>query len=35
VSRAKQEIGFTAGTSLEDGLANTIKWYEGHAVKGK
>ena len=33
VSRAKKEIGFTAGTSLEDGLANTIKWYVGHAAK--
>jgi GDP-L-fucose synthase len=31
VSRATREIGFTAGTSLEDGLANTIKWYVGHA----
>jgi GDP-L-fucose synthase len=28
VSRAKQAIGFTAGTSLEDGLAKTIKWFE-------
>ena len=28
VSRAKQTIGFTAGTSLEDGLAKTIKWFE-------
>jgi GDP-L-fucose synthase len=31
VSSAKQEIGFTAGTSLEEGLARTIEWYEGHA----
>jgi GDP-L-fucose synthase len=28
VSRAKKSIGFTAGTSLEDGLAKTIKWFE-------
>ena len=28
VSRAKREIGFTAGTSLEDGLRKTIAWYE-------
>jgi GDP-L-fucose synthase len=28
VSRAKAEIGFTAGTALEDGLAKTIKWFE-------
>jgi GDP-L-fucose synthase len=28
VSRAKQEIGFIAQTSLEDGLAKTIKWFE-------
>jgi GDP-L-fucose synthase len=33
VSRAQQEIGFTAGTSLEDGLWRTIEWYEGHASK--
>ena len=28
VSRAKREIGFTAGTSLEEGLRKTIAWYE-------
>jgi GDP-L-fucose synthase len=28
VSRAKKEIGFTAGTTLEDGLTKTIKWFE-------
>lgn len=33
VSRAKNEIGFTAGTSLEDGLRNTIQWYVGHPSK--
>ena len=30
VTRAKKEIGFVAGTSLEDGIANTIAWYEKH-----
>jgi GDP-L-fucose synthase len=28
VSRAKREIGFTANTTLEAGLAKTIKWFE-------
>ena len=28
VSRAKQEINFTANTSLEEGLKRTIEWYE-------
>jgi GDP-L-fucose synthase len=28
VSRARQEIGFTARTSLEEGLAKTIAWFE-------
>jgi GDP-L-fucose synthase len=28
VTRAKEQIGFTAGTTLEDGLAKTIKWFE-------
>ena len=28
VTRAKKEIGFVAGTSLEDGIAKTIAWYE-------
>jgi GDP-L-fucose synthase len=28
VSRARDEIGFTAKTSLEDGLRKTIAWYE-------
>ena len=27
-SRAKQEFGFTAKTSFDDGLRNTIEWYE-------
>jgi GDP-L-fucose synthase len=30
VSRAKQAIGFTARTSLEDGLRKTIEWFEAH-----
>ena len=30
VSRAQQAIGFTAGTSLEDGLSETIEWFESH-----
>lgn len=28
VSRAKRELDWTAGTTLEAGLAETIKWYE-------
>jgi GDP-L-fucose synthase len=28
VSRAREQIGFMAGTSLEDGLRQTITWYE-------
>lgn len=28
VTRARETIGFTAGTTLEDGLATTIKWFE-------
>jgi nucleoside-diphosphate-sugar epimerase len=28
VSRAKERIGFVAGTTLEDGLRKTIAWYE-------
>jgi len=30
VSRAQQAIGFTARTSLEDGLSETIEWFESH-----
>ncbi len=30
VSRAREAIGFTAQTSLEDGLARTIAWFEKH-----
>jgi GDP-L-fucose synthase len=33
VSRAQQEIGFKAQTSLEEGLKHTIAWYEGQASK--
>ena len=31
VSRAKERIGFVAGTTLEDGLRKTIAWYEQNA----
>ena len=27
-SRAREKFGFAAGTTLEDGLARTIAWYE-------
>lgn len=30
VTRAESEIGFVAGTQLEDGLRKTIQWYESH-----
>ena len=30
VTRAKKEIGFVAGTRLEEGLKRTIAWYEAH-----
>ena len=30
VSRAKQSIGFTARTGLEEGLEKTIAWFESH-----
>ncbi|HSV14006.1 MAG TPA: GDP-L-fucose synthase, partial [Tepidisphaeraceae bacterium] len=30
VARAKQTIGFTARTTLEDGLRKTIEWFEAH-----
>jgi GDP-L-fucose synthase len=30
VSRAKQEFGFAAKTSLEDGLRKTIEWFEAN-----
>jgi GDP-L-fucose synthase len=30
VTRAQQELGFVAGTTLEDGLRKTIAWYESH-----
>jgi GDP-L-fucose synthase len=33
VSEAQKAIGFTAGTSLEDGLARTIRWYEQNRDK--
>jgi GDP-L-fucose synthase len=31
VSRAKKELGFTARTTLEDGLKQTVQWFESHA----
>jgi GDP-L-fucose synthase len=31
-TRAEQEFGFTAGTSLREGLARTIAWYRSSAV---
>jgi len=34
VSRAEQEFGFRAGTSFEDGLKETIRWYEKAAAEG-
>lgn len=30
VSRARSALGWTAATSLEDGLTETIRWYEAH-----
>jgi GDP-L-fucose synthase len=33
VSRAQREIGFTAATSLEEGLKKTIAWYEQTSEK--
>lgn len=33
VSRAKREFGFTARTSFEKGLRETIDWYIGHKSK--
>jgi GDP-L-fucose synthase len=30
VTRARQEFGFAAKTSLEEGLGKTIEWFEGH-----
>lgn len=32
VSRARDAFGFEAGTRLEDGLAETIRWYEQNRV---
>jgi GDP-L-fucose synthase len=31
VSRARERFGFTAQVSFEQGLANTIAWYQNHA----
>jgi GDP-L-fucose synthase len=30
VTRAREKLGFVAGTSLEDGLSRTIAWFEFH-----
>ena len=30
VSRAREALGFVAGTSLEDGLGKTIRWFREH-----
>jgi GDP-L-fucose synthase len=32
ISRARNAFGFTATTSFEDGLKNTIAWYESHVL---
>jgi GDP-L-fucose synthase len=33
--RAKREFGFTAGTSLEQGLKKTIEWYQNEGINAK
>jgi GDP-L-fucose synthase len=33
--RAQQEFGFTAGTSLEEGLKRTIEWYQNKGINAK
>jgi GDP-L-fucose synthase len=33
VTQAQRALGFTAGTSLEDGLGKTIRWYEQNREK--
>lgn len=33
VNRAREQIGFVAGTSLEEGLKKTIRWFEEHASR--
>ena len=33
VTRARRELGFEAQTSLEDGLRQTIAWYEQHGPR--
>ncbi len=35
VSRAKEMLGFAAGTSLEAGLSKTIAWYESNQLRDK
>jgi len=34
VTRAKESIGWSAATSLEDGMTKTIAWYERHIARG-
>ena len=34
-SKAKEKIGFTSKTSLEEGLKKTIRWYENETKSGK
>jgi GDP-L-fucose synthase len=33
VTQAQRELGFTSATSLEDGLAKTVRWYEQNRDK--
>ena len=33
-SRARERFGFSAGTSFEDGLRNTVEWYEANRAPG-
>ncbi len=33
VSRVRQEIGWTAKTSIEDGIYNTVRWYQSQLKK--
>jgi GDP-L-fucose synthase len=35
VTRARESIGFVAGTSLEDGIARTIEWFEKNRTVAK
>ena len=35
VTRAKKEFGFSASTSFEEGLKNTIDWYKAQISNSK